>query len=112
MYQAVSQTITEDYKASEAPFLEWKFQIDNGNIGQLNISDQLLDTEALATERAKSEFLKNSYKRNEVTFSTYRTDMNKNDTINIYGIPYLVKSITTQIDGVTMKTKIKAVRYE
>ena len=112
MYTVSSQTITEDYKAEETPLSEWKFQIDNGNVGEKTISDVLLDTEALAQERAKSEFLKNSYKLNEVTFSTYRTDFAKNDTINVYGIPYLVKSITTSIDKVAIKTKIKAIRYD
>lgn len=112
MYEVTSQTITEDYKAEETPLSEWKFQIDNGNTGEKSISDVLLETEALAQERAKSEFLKNSYKLNEITFSTHLTDIEKNDTISVYGVPYLVKSITTTIDSVSIQSKVKAVRYE
>lgn len=112
MYQIESQTITEEYKAKETPMLEWKFQITNGNTGEMVVSDQLLNTESLAEERAKSEFLKNSYKHKQVTFQTYRTDIVKNQTISIYGIPYLVKSISTSINERSIKTTIRAVRYE
>ena len=112
MYEVNSQTITEDYKAEVTPLKEWKFQITNGNVGELNISEPLIDTEALATERARSEFLKNSYKLNEIRFSTFLTNIVKNMTINVYGIPYIVKSISTQIDSVSIKTTVRAIRYE
>ncbi len=112
MYKVSSQTITEDYKASSVPLQEWKFQIENGNTGEAIISDQLLDTETLATERAKSEFLKSSYKLKEIRFSTYRTDIVLNMVINIYGSPYLVKSVVTPIDPVSIRTSVRAVRYE
>ena len=112
MYKVNSQTITEDYKASSSPLKEWKFQIENGNTGEVIISDALLDTEALATERVKSEFLKMSYKLNEVRFSTFLTNIVKNMVINIYGIPYIVKSVGTTIDSVSIKTNIRAIRYE
>ena len=112
MYEVISQTISEDFKAENTPLSEWKFQIDNGNIGEMMISDPLIDSEAIAAERAKSEFLQNSYKLNEVTFETHLTDFAKNDTINIYGIPYLVKAITTTVDKTMIKTKVKAVRYD
>ena len=112
MYQVISQTITEDYKDSEVALEEWKFNITNGNTGEVTIIDPLLDTYALALERAKSEFLKKSYRLKEVKFNTYRTDFTKNMTINVRGLPYLVKSITTTIDKTTLKTTIKGVRYE
>jgi len=112
MYEVTSQTITEDFKAVSVPPIEWKFQISNGNTGEMVVSDPLLDTIEAATERAKSEFLNNSYKLKEVRFSTYRTDFTKNQVINIEGLPYLVKSIGTQIDATTIKTTIRAVRYE
>ena len=112
MYSVSSSTITEDSKANEVPLQEWLFQISNGNTGKLVISDPLLDTTASATERAKSEFLKNSYKVRSVTFSTYRTDIEKNMTINVRGLPYLVKSIGTSINQTSIKTLIKAIRYE
>ena len=112
MYEVTSETITEDYKAAEVPLNEWKFNITNGNTGTVIISDPLLDTVAAATERAKSEFLKNSYKVREIRFTTYRTDFTKNMTINVKGLPYLVKGITTAVDSKSVKTNIRAVRYE
>lgn len=112
MYTVTSQTITEDYKAEETPLLEWKFQIDNGNIGEMTISDVLLETESLANERANSEFLKNSHKLNEVTFTTYLTNLSKNQIINVYGIPYLVKSLNVVVNETSIKTKVRAVRYD
>ena len=112
MYTVTSQTISDDYKADETPIDIWKFQIDNGNIGEKNISDVLLDTEALATERAMSEFLKNSYKLNEVTFTTHLTSLVKNMVINVHGVPYIVKSLNVTITEVSIKTRVRAVRYE
>ena len=112
MYEVTSQTVSEDYKAENTPSEEWKFQISNGNTGEMNISDVLLDTKALAEERAKSEFLKNSYKLQEIRFGTPRTDLYKNMTINVYGIPYLIKSVSTAINAKSIKTSIRAVRYE
>ena len=112
MYEVASDTISEDYKASEVPLAEWKFQITNGNDGAIIISDPLLDTVEAATERANSEFLKNSYKTREIRFATYRTDFTKNQTINVQGLPYLIKGITTQINDKSIKTTIRAVRYE
>lgn len=111
MYTVTSQTISEDYKAESTPLGEWKFQIENGNTGEMNISDPLLDSEALAQERAKSEFLKNSYKLNEVRFATHRTDLIKNQTISVYGLPYLVKSISTVVTALSVRANIRAVRY-
>ncbi len=111
MYEVTSQQITEDYKAESTPLGEWKFQIENGNTGEMNISDPLLESEALAQERAMSEFLKNSYKLNEVRFSTHLTNLVKNQVINIYGLPYLVKSISTVVTSLSIKTNIRAVRY-
>ena len=111
MYEINSATISEAYKADEVPHEEWKFQIENGNTGSMIISDPLLDSLALATERSNSEFLKNSYKIKEVKFTTYRTDITKNMTINVGGLPYLVKSIHTSIDSKSVKTTVRAIRY-
>ena len=111
MYVAISETITEETKAAEVPLSEWKFSIPNGNTGEVIISDPLLDSLTVATERAKSEFLKSSYEIKEVKFTTYRTDLTKNMVINIHGLPYLVKSKTTTLDKVSIKTQIRGVRY-
>ena len=112
MFKVSSQTMTEDYKAESVPQIEFKFQITNGNIGEKVISDPLLDSYARAEERAMSEFLKTSYKTREVRFTTWRTDLTKNMIINIKGLPYIVKSLSTIITGTSIKTTVRAVRYE
>ncbi len=112
MLSATSYTISEIQKSTEVPLLEWKFQIENGNTGEITISDPLLETEALAQERAISEFLDKSYKIKQVSFTTYRTDLHIGDIINVRGLPYRIKSVTTSINKVTMKATIKAIRYE
>lgn len=119
MYEVTSQTIRQEdiekldnISVEENPLKEWKFKIGNGNTGSITIADPLLDTYASAEERAMSEFLRNSYSRTDVEFTTYRTDFYKNMVINVKGLPYLVKSIQTSIDAATIKTKIRAVRYE
>lgn len=104
--------MTEDYKAESVPQIEFKFQITNGNTGEKVISDPLIDSYAIAEERAKSEFLKSSYKMREVRFSTWRTDIIKNMIINVRGLPYLVKSLSTLTDNKSIKTTVRAVRYE
>ena len=111
-YKIESETITEETKATSVPLNEWKFQITNGNTGELVVSDPLLDTEVIATERAKSEFLKNSYAIRKIQFRTHRTDFVKNQTINVRGLPYLVKDIKTDITSTSIKTTIGAVRYD
>ncbi len=112
MFTARSQTMSEDYKSEAVPLKQWKFQISNGNTGEMVVSDPLLDTEERAEERAKSEFLKNSYKLKEVRFGTYRTDILKNQIINVRGLPYIAKSIVVNTNMVSIKNTIRAVRYE
>jgi len=89
----------------------WSFQILNGNTGEMSISDPLIDSESIAEERAMSEFLKNAYAVHDISFSTYRTDLALNDVVNIASIPYLIKGISTSIDGTSMVSTIRARRY-
>ncbi len=90
----------------------YKFELVGGNSGVFSLSDELLDTEERAEERALSEFLKNGHSVNSVSFSTYRTDFNMNDTISLMGMPYLVKDIATDIDAVKIVTTITCTRYD
>lgn len=90
----------------------WRFEILNDNTGEMSITDPLLDTQDRAEERAMSEFLKNSYAVNGFTFKTYRTDLVQNQTVNIGGLPFLVKNITYSIDIPEMVTTVTVVRYE
>lgn len=107
-----SSQITEEEKRDSVPPLQWKFIINNGNKEELTVSDAFLDTEAAAKERALSEFIKNAYKTREINFKTLRTDLFINKTINVRGLPYLVKSVDIVVSNVSMYSNIKAVRYE
>lgn len=111
MFSAFSQTVNENYKAENTIPYEKRFQIANGNTEELTISDPLLDYDEAAEERAKSEFLKNSYELREVRFKTYRTDFFINQTIRVGGLPYLVKGIAIGIDSKKITSSIRAVRY-
>lgn len=111
MFYATGSTITDD-TSTDVPVLEWKFDITNGNTGEMTVSDPLLKDQTVALERAKSEFLKNSYRLKEVVIQTWRTDLTKNQVISIYGVPYLIKEITTVITDKSMKSIIRGVRYE
>ena len=112
MYSACSQKMTRAGIDAVLDPSEWKFILDVGGDETVTVTDPLLDSEALAEERALSEFLKNGYKLREVSFKTYRTDIRKNDAITVRGVVYLVKSKSTAVDAVKLVTTIKAVRYE
>lgn len=90
----------------------WEFNILNGNTGVMQITDPLLDTEARAEQRAMSEFLKNSYANNAFSFRTSRTDLELNQTINLDGVPYLVKSLSYSIDNKKISTTVGVLRYD
>jgi len=111
MFQVNSFTISELQKAANVDLIEYKFQISNGNTGEVIISDPLLDTFALAQERAKSEFLKQSYELGEVRFSTYLTDFVLNQVIKVKGLNYLIKGLTTTVTKTAIKTNVRAIRY-
>ena len=112
MFQVNSYTISEEQKSQGVNSIEHKFQIDNGNTGAIIISDPLLDNFAVAQERAKSEFLKQSYAIGETRFSTYRTDLILNQVIMVKGVNYLIKSLSTITSKTAIKTNVRAVRYE
>ena len=112
MYTVNSGTVSETDKSKSVPMKEWQFQITNGNTKEVVINDPLLDYEAIAEERAMSEFLKGSYRLKQVSFSTHVNGLVLNDVINVRGLPYLVKSIRTSIDKVHVINTIRAARYE
>ena len=90
----------------------WGFEILNGNVSQMSIEDPLLDTQPRAQERAMSEFLKNAYAQILVTVTTHITTINLNDIVNVAGVPYLVKTISTTSDSVKTKVVLGFKRYE
>lgn len=91
---------------------QWQFDLANGNEGKAIISDILLNTQAIAEERARSEFLQRGYRLKTISFNTHRTDFALNDVINILGMPYLIKNIQVSINSISMISTIKGVRYE
>ncbi len=89
----------------------YTFEIDRDLTGTLKIRDELLNTEDRAKERAMSEMLNNSYIKKVISFKTYLTDISINDTINIKGQPFLVKSISASV-GKSIELDIGAIRYD
>jgi hypothetical protein len=76
----------------------WLFEIDKDNSGTIKISEPLLSDRYKAEERARAEFLINSYASIDIEFKTYRSDIGLNDILNINGLPYLVKGISASVD--------------
>ena len=113
MLTATSTTMTETEKMRSAHPRSWTFQLfTSAEYTEVEIIEKLLDTQSKAEERARSEFLKTGYKKKEIRFFTYRTDLEKNQVINVYGMPYLVKSMTFTQNKQSIKAEIRAVRYE
>lgn len=90
----------------------WTFVIENGNTGSFKIIDPLLDTQERAETRALSEFLQNSYALKKISFSTHLTNLQLNQCIRIEGLNFIIKSIITDINPVSMISRIEGVRYE
>lgn len=112
MFTATSQTASEGYKAENVPRFERRYHLTTGNTGEMTISDPLLDTDAAAEQRARSEFLKNGYSLSEVSFKTHLGDFSVNQLIEVGGKRYLVKDITVSQGSVVQETSIRAVRYD
>ena len=111
MYTATSETITPEEEAKIDPIVH-KFELGTGNTESLTVTEPLLDTFDRAFERAESEFVKNGYRRREISFNTYLTNLVKNQLITVYGMIFIVKSLTTKINSASIVTTVKAVRYE
>jgi len=91
----------------------FKFSIDRPmNVGTMAISDPLLDTLAAATERASSEFLKNSYSSVDISFVIDKSDLALNDEISIDNVVYLVKGISISVNNIRALSTITARRYD
>lgn len=90
----------------------WKFQIENGNTGMMSVVDPLLDTEERAEERALSEFLKNAYAVNSISFLTWMTTLYLNQVVEVGGMPYLIKSIGYSGDAIKIIITVGVTRYD
>lgn len=111
MYNVSSTDL--DKSSLQKDIKKWDF-LFNGNNSGINtvIVEELLDSKDRASERAKSEFLKNSYAKREISFSTIRTDLQLNEVINVKGLPYIIKNLTTKCDVTKIVVQVKAIRYE
>ncbi len=92
--------------------LLWEFDIQNNNTAKMSITDELLDTRERAEERAMSEFLKNSFAQNSISFKTTLTWLVLNQVIKVGGLNYIIKSISPTIDDRSMLVSIQAARYD
>jgi hypothetical protein len=110
----IQETQTYGYSGS--------FEIDRTGTKK-EIKDDFIIDDNIARERVKAEFLEYGYTKQVVEFTTYFMDMNINDIIKVYAPSYripsalnkdrfIVKSIKYYFDNGTLKTKIKAVRYD
>lgn len=106
---ATSEEISEE---TDKEILEFEFLLENGKSGITTVSSPLLDTEARAEARATSEFLQKAYKKKQVQFKTFRTDIKLNEIILIEGLKYILKSSTTQVTEKSVISTITALRYE
>ena len=69
------------------------FAHDRGT-SQIIVKDQLLTSEAVATERVKSELLKGGYVERWIRITSVHTpDLKQNDLIEFNGMVWLVKEI-------------------
>lgn len=90
----------------------WSFEIQNGNTGIMTVVDPLLDNIDRARARALSEFLKNSYANNSMSFTTWLTTLYQNEVIEVGGMPYLVKSVGYSGDMVKIIITVGITRYD
>jgi len=89
----------------------WRFILQSENTASMTVMDPLLNTRERAEERARAEFIRNSYPQRVTRFSTYLTDLRINDTISINGVPWLVKSLVYDVDDKSIVTTVEVHRY-
>ncbi len=99
---------TQDIKNIKA----WRFVAPNGNAGEATITDSLLDTQWRAQERAEAELLENGYILNSFSFSTWRTDLEMLQIINIGGVPYKIIGMPANVDMKKLVFSITVKRYD
>ncbi len=92
--------------------LLWEFDLQNNNTAKMAISDELLDTQERAEERAMSEFLKNAFAQNSISFKTSLTWLVLNQVIKVGGLNYIIKGISPMINDRSILVTIRAVRYD
>lgn len=90
----------------------FNFQLENGESGELVITDIFLDNYDIAEQRALSEFLKKGYNERTCSFKTHLTNLYLNETINLDGVKFLIKGIHIKIDAVKMILSVRGIRYE
>lgn len=113
MYKVSSTTASEETKAKQgADIFRRRYHNDNGKTGEITISDPLLDNDAVALQRAKSEFLKHGYRQKVIEYTTHDLEYWVNMLINVDGKWYIVKNLTFTVQDGLSKTRVKAIRYE
>ena len=99
----------------------YKIELENGITKEIN--EPKILTEDVADERARAEFLEYGYTKQVVEFTTDFIDLEIHDIISIYApthrIPkaltkdkFIVKLVEHYFTSDSIKTKIRAVRYD
>lgn len=112
MNKATSTTIKNDTPQNPDNIYQTVFILENGNNGEKTITSPFLDNDAIAGQKAKSEFLQYGYKKRKILFSTYITNFSLNIDIKILGVNILLKSINIKGDAISIESSIGGVRYE
>ena len=111
--EALSSTMSDEELADEGgDGFSFVFELGTGNIGIKTITELLLNTEAKAYERARSEFLKNGYRKNIIAFRTWRTDFSLNQIIFVEGLRYKITKLSIKSDVKSTITSVTGARYE
>ena len=112
-----SKTVKDDDK-----FYSVTFTRDVEGVSK-EIQEHRIINEDTARERAKAEFLENSYTRQNVTFTVSYADVEINDIISVYApsfrVPsdlkkdkFIVKKVKHSVKDGALRTTIEALRYD
>ena len=90
----------------------WQYFLNNNQTGKKEISDPLIDSEEIASQRANAEFLDGGYLKRYLKLVTHRTDVVVGDVVRVEGFCYLVTSASVRYTAGAVVCDIEGVRYE
>lgn len=87
------------------------YEIANNKDGEIKIQEELLDTDERASARANAEFLEGAYSKATCQFSTFMTDFEVNDIVEVEGLSYRIIDIQIRWDEKEIYSEVSGVRY-
>lgn len=103
---------SENICSNEVIGYQGLFRHDRGS-EQIIIKDPLINSEAVATARAKAELLEGGYVEKVISFrSVYIPSLKQNDIVSVKGKSWIIKEISLEFNPPTLIQTIKGVRYE